>query len=218
MVLANYNPRNPRLLAQHPIHMHGHNFAVLAMGYPTYNTTTGRHLSDNQDIECNSLLCSKPAWREGRSPTLNLVDPPVKDVLIIPAGGYAVIRFRTDNPGFWFMHCHLQIHMMAGMAMVLGEAVDRIPRLPRHFPTCNVFDWTSEEYDYYMRAPTTTVTIPPPTGSTTTPSHPPHGIAITSIIISIANLMKHNLHLENNGSIVVTNIERARKSLMLFCQ
>ena len=197
MIFVNYNPGFPTLLDPHPIHMHGHNFAVLAMGYPTYNTTTGRHLSDNEDIECNTLLCSKPAWREGRAPTLNLVDPPVKDVLIIPAGGYAVIRFRTDNPGFWFMHCHLQLHMMAGMAMVLGEAVERIPRLPRNFPTCNVFDWTSEEYEYYMRAPTTTVTIPPPTGST--PSPLTQGIAI-AITVSIINILKRYLNLENNGS------------------
>ena len=89
---------------------------------------------------------------------------------------------------------------MAGMAMVLGEAVERIPRLPRNFPMCNVFDWTSEEYEYYMRAPTTTVTIPPPTGST--PSLLTQGIAIT-IIISIINLLKPYLNLENNGTLAV---------------
>ena len=182
MVFVNYNPRIPTLLAQHPIHMHGHNFAVLAMGYPTYNTTTGRHLSDNEDIECNTLLCSKPAWREGRSPTLNLVDPPVRDVVMLPAGGYVVVQFRSDNPGFWFMHCHLQMHMMHGMAMVLGEAVERIPRLPRNFPTCNVFDWSSEDYAYYMRVP---ASVPlPMTGST--PSIPPNGIDIESIVTKLS--------------------------------
>ena len=84
--------------------------------------------------------------------------------------------------------------MIEGMAMVLGEAVDRILPEPRNFPTCNVFDWTSEEYEYYQRAPITTVTIPPPTGSTTPPSQPLHGIDISNINV-ITNLVKHNLNI-----------------------
>ena len=99
MVLVNYNPRIPTLLAHHPIHMHGHNFAVLAMGFASFNHTNGVHLNDNEDIECNNPQCTRPAWRDGRSPTLNLVDPAVRDVLIVPAGGYAVIQFRSNNPG-----------------------------------------------------------------------------------------------------------------------
>ena len=194
-MLVNYNPAVPTLLAHHPIHMHGHNFAVLAMGYASFNNTTGVHLSDNEDVVCNSQLCTRPAWRDGRSPTLNLIDPAVRDVLIVPAGGYAVIQFRSDNPGFWFMHCHLQLHMIEGMAMVLAEAVDRIPPEPRNFPTCNLFDWTSEEYEYYQRAPITTVTIPPPTGSTTPPSQPLHGIDISNINV-ISNLVKHNFNIQ----------------------
>ena len=51
-----------------------------------------------------------------------------------------------------------------------------------------------------MRAPTTTVTIPPPTGSTQSPLT--QGIAIT-IIISIINLLKRYLNLENNGTLAV---------------
>ncbi|PRQ23656.1 putative laccase [Rosa chinensis] len=34
-------------------------------------------------------------------------------------GGWAAIRFRADNPGVWFMHCHLELHTMWGMKIAL---------------------------------------------------------------------------------------------------
>ena len=160
MVFTNYNPVDTDDLEHHPIHMHGHNFAVLAMGYPTFNSTTGRHIGSNPDVECSNQLCSKASWRDGKTPALNLVNPPVRDVVIVPAGGYVVIRFRATNPGFWAFHCHLEMHMMEGMTMVLRTAVDRIPRLPRNFPTCTLFDWTAEEYEDYQRMPTPS-SLPP---------------------------------------------------------
>ena len=52
------------------------------------------------------------------------IDPrtPRKDTLIVPAGGYAIIDVLTDNPGIWFMHCHVENHAVEGMAVVLNEA------------------------------------------------------------------------------------------------
>ncbi|KAK2158374.1 hypothetical protein NP493_1804g00021 [Ridgeia piscesae] len=167
MVFTNYNPINANDLEHHPIHMHGHNFAVLAMGYPQFDSTTGRFVSPNTDIDCTNRLCTKPRWRRGCEPALNLVDPPVRDVVIVPAGGYTVIRFRSTNPGFWIFHCHLEMHIMEGMGLVLRVGEDRVPQLPRHFPTCNVFDWTSEEFEWYQT--NTVMTSLPPT----LPTHPP---------------------------------------------
>ncbi|KAK0239810.1 laccase [Armillaria nabsnona] len=34
------------------------------------------------------------------------------------------IRFMTDNPGPWFLHCHTDWHLEAGLAVVLVEAVE----------------------------------------------------------------------------------------------
>ncbi|KAG2112450.1 laccase 2 precursor [Suillus cothurnatus] len=31
------------------------------------------------------------------------------------------IRFRTDNPGPWFFHCHIDFHLVEGMAVVFAE-------------------------------------------------------------------------------------------------
>ncbi|KAL0422772.1 UNVERIFIED_CONTAM: Laccase-11 [Sesamum latifolium] len=40
----------------------------------------------------------------------NLVDPPERNTVGVPTGGWTAIRFRADNPGVWFMHCHLEVH------------------------------------------------------------------------------------------------------------
>ena len=44
-----------------------------------------------------------------------------KDTVIVPFGGYTVIRFVVDNPGWWFLHCHIEIHQLEGMAVVIKE-------------------------------------------------------------------------------------------------
>lgn len=70
----------------------------------------------------------------------NLVNPIIKDTVTVPDGGYTIIRFLADNPGFWLFHCHIEFHAEAGMSLVLkvGEA-NQMPRVPKDFPTC--FDY-----------------------------------------------------------------------------
>jgi FtsP/CotA-like multicopper oxidase with cupredoxin domain len=65
----------------HPIHLHGHDFYVLAQeGDATYSSTTT---------------------------TLQLTNPPRRDTAVLPASGFLVIGFITDNPGVWPLHCHV---------------------------------------------------------------------------------------------------------------
>ncbi|KAJ7683829.1 Cupredoxin, partial [Mycena rosella] len=52
---------------------------------------------------------------------VNYVNPPRRDVIGVEAGG-VVIRFRADNPGPWFLHCHIDWHLEAGLAVVFAEA------------------------------------------------------------------------------------------------
>ena len=41
-----------------------------------------------------------------------------KDTVILPFGGYVAIRF-INNPGWWFFHCHIEIHQLDRMAAVV---------------------------------------------------------------------------------------------------
>jgi FtsP/CotA-like multicopper oxidase with cupredoxin domain len=63
----------------HPIHLHGHDFFILAQGTGTYSSAV----------------------------TLNTSNPPRRDTAMLPANGYLVMAWETDNPGVWLCHCHI---------------------------------------------------------------------------------------------------------------
>ena len=145
----------------HPIHLHGHSFYVLKMGYAPQNITSGKLLKhpqnhsltpslsqfiDNEDIYCggslnygNAATWKNTSWKGDNIPGLNLNNPPRKNTLIIPTGGYAVLHIRSDNPGKWFLHCHIEVHALNGMAMVLREAPENVPKTTREFPVLKNF-------------------------------------------------------------------------------
>ncbi|EIM92984.1 laccase subfamily 2 [Stereum hirsutum FP-91666 SS1] len=56
---------------------------------------------------------------------MNEVDPVIRDVVAVGAAG-TTVRFRTDNPGPWFFHCHIFWHMQAGLATVMASGLDDI--------------------------------------------------------------------------------------------
>lgn len=58
---------------------------------------------------------------QGESGPANYVNPPRRDVVGVK-GSTVIIRFRTDNPGPWFLHCHIDWHLEAGLAVVFSEA------------------------------------------------------------------------------------------------
>ncbi|KAM7266468.1 hypothetical protein ACFE04_004365 [Oxalis oulophora] len=77
----------------HPIHLHGYSFFVVGTGFGNYNKTTD------------------PL-------SYNLYDPPEVNTMVLPKNGWTAIRFIADNPGVWFMHCHLERHTTWGMSTV----------------------------------------------------------------------------------------------------
>lgn len=85
----------------HPIHLHGHDFYVLGAGTGIFNN----------------------------SQTLQYKNPPRRDVAMLPASGYLVIAFITDNPGAWLMHCHIGWHIGLGLGAQFLEEPDKIAGL-----------------------------------------------------------------------------------------
>ncbi|KAL7095586.1 hypothetical protein ACP275_10G033600 [Erythranthe tilingii] len=100
----------------HPLHLHGYNFFVLGQGFGNFDP--------NKD----------PA-------KFNLVDPVERNTVGVPSGGWVAIRFLADNPGVWFMHCHLEAHTSWGlkMAWVVMDGIRRnqkLPPPPKDLPKC----------------------------------------------------------------------------------
>lgn len=65
---------------------------------------------------------------------------PIKDTVTVPDGGYTIIRFLANNPGFWLFHCHIEFHVEVGMALIfkVGD-YDQMRPLPKNFPYCSNF-------------------------------------------------------------------------------
>jgi len=108
----------------HPIHLHGHNFNVLAEGFGDWDGTV-----------------------------VNPSNTQMRDVQIVQAAqsatvpAYIVIQFNQDNPGVWPMHCHIAWHVSAGLYINVLERPDDIEKF--QFPSvtrdvCQAWDtWTN---------------------------------------------------------------------------
>jgi len=62
-----------------------------------------------------------------------------KDTVVIPGSGYVVINFISDNPGYWFLHCHKESHQLEGMAAIINEAFELQGDPPPGMNTCGDF-------------------------------------------------------------------------------
>lgn len=96
----------------------------------------------------NGTDCSRAQWVNDTAPELVKTRPVRKDTVVVPPGGYAVVRLITLNPGMWHLHCHMSHHLFYGMSMVLHNEGDVLPP-PPGFPLCGNFD---VEDDYIARA------------------------------------------------------------------
>ncbi|KAJ3680753.1 hypothetical protein LUZ60_015242 [Juncus effusus] len=100
----------------HPIHLHGFNFFAVGKGVGNYNPITD------------------PA-------KFNLIDPVERNTIGVPTGGWTAIRFRADNPGVWFLHCHFEVHTSWGLKMAFivengkGPNESILPP-PKDLPKC----------------------------------------------------------------------------------
>lgn len=65
-------PEKKPSFAAHPIHLHGHDFALLSQGDTAFNSSTS---------------------------IIKRLNPPRRDVALLPMNGYLLIAFKVDNPG-----------------------------------------------------------------------------------------------------------------------
>ncbi|KAJ7734064.1 laccase, partial [Mycena metata] len=66
--------------------------------------------------------------RSAGSTTYNYNNPVIRDVVSTGAAttDNTTIRFKTDNAGPWFLHCHIDFHLEIGLAIVFAEDTDTI--------------------------------------------------------------------------------------------
>ncbi|XP_041353555.1 L-ascorbate oxidase-like [Gigantopelta aegis] len=115
------------LNVSHPMHLHGHNFRVVAMDKLGASTS----MEEVKRLDREGLIRRR------------LSRAVIKDTVAVPDGGYVVIRFVADNPGMWLFHCHIAFHLVTGMQLLLqvGQP-DQLPTTPANFPRCGNWRYT----------------------------------------------------------------------------
>jgi iron transport multicopper oxidase len=93
------NNRDP---GKHPFHLHGHAFQAVARGEEESGDW------DPEAVRNGSLILPRYPMR--------------RDVLLVRPNGHLVMRFKSDNPGVWLFHCHIEWHVDSGLIMTFVEA------------------------------------------------------------------------------------------------
>ncbi|CEL58655.1 hypothetical protein RSOLAG1IB_08718 [Rhizoctonia solani AG-1 IB] len=116
-IIINNRDANPPI--DHPYHLHGMEFWIVGEGKGELTEEGYRNLK------------------------LNTSNPIRRDTHLIQADSWSVLRIKADNPGVWFLHCHIDWHLAHGFAAVVvvqPEAVKKfdIPKesrqLCKHIP------------------------------------------------------------------------------------
>jgi len=86
---------------EHPIHIHGHIFRILGMGH-------------TNDGPWNSSI------------PLNFNNPLMRDTASVNPGSWLYLRFVSNNPGLWMLHCHIAWHSSVGLGLALGVDTNQL--------------------------------------------------------------------------------------------
>ncbi|EFQ94756.1 hypothetical protein PTT_07471 [Pyrenophora teres f. teres 0-1] len=92
IVLNNNDP------GKHPFHLHGHVFQVVTRSAP-----------DSGPYDPSNTTTPSPT-------------PMRRDTILVYPNGHIVLRFRSDNPGVWLFHCHIEWHVASGLTATMIEA------------------------------------------------------------------------------------------------
>jgi iron transport multicopper oxidase len=103
---------------KHPFHLHGHNFQVVWRSDDDAGTFADSNVTSD----------SFPAI------------PMRRDTVVLRPQGNLVLRFKSDNPGVWLFHCHIEWHVESGLMATMVEApleMQKSITVPaEHFQVC----------------------------------------------------------------------------------
>ncbi|KAF8750789.1 Ferroxidase laccase [Rhizoctonia solani] len=101
-IIINNRDVNPPI--DHPYHLHGMEFWIVGEG-------TGELTEEGY-----------------KNLKLNTTNPIRRDTHVIQANSWSVLRIKADNPGVWFLHCHIDMHLAHGFAAVVVVQKDAVEK------------------------------------------------------------------------------------------
>ncbi|QDS68790.1 hypothetical protein FKW77_005840 [Venturia effusa] len=99
IILRNY------FITSHPIHLHGHDYHVLAEGVGEWDGA----IVNADNTQRRDVQLMQPGLSDGTP-------------------SYIVIQWNQDNPGVWPLHCHIAWHVSAGLYINVLERPDDIQK------------------------------------------------------------------------------------------
>ncbi|POS82064.1 hypothetical protein EPUL_004979, partial [Erysiphe pulchra] len=105
---------------KHPFHLHGHSFQTIIRS----GDGEGKYEPEKA--------------RDTQFPAI----PMRRDTILLHPNGHLVLRFRSDNPGVWLFHCHIEWHLSQGLVATLIESpmdLQRELKIPQdHMDACKI--------------------------------------------------------------------------------
>ncbi|PVI00038.1 Ferroxidase [Periconia macrospinosa] len=153
---------------KHPFHLHGHAFQVV-------------HRSE----ESAGFYNAETSASEVLPPT-----PMRRDTVLVHPNGNIVLRFRSDNPGVWLFHCHLEWHVASGLVATMIEApLDLQKQLrgkvpPDHLQNCKAANIATEG-----NAAGNTIDLADLKGENTSPKALPAGFEARGIVALVFSVV-----------------------------
>lgn len=103
----------------HPIHKHGNKMFLIgqAFGSFPYSTVAEAYADQPQSFNFDT-----PPHRDSLTtyPTQN-------------TQAWMAIRYYSDDPGAWQLHCHIENHLDGGMSVVIQDGVEVWPNVPAYY-------------------------------------------------------------------------------------
>ena len=117
--IAPSNPAQP----PHPIHKHGNKGYLIGSGSGTFVWPT---VAEAQKATPSNFNIPKASYRDSFTTAAILQTP-----------GWTAFRYHVTNPGAWLLHCHIQTHLMGGMALQILDGIDAWPKSPSEYSNGN---------------------------------------------------------------------------------
>jgi len=115
---------------KHPFHLHGHNFQAVVRADAEGGDYQPQNFFDGAD--------DYGGYGPGNSKMPAV--PMRRDTFLVHPNSHIVLRFRSDNPGVWLFHCHIEWHVDSGLIATMVEAPlelqDRVTIPNDHYAAC----------------------------------------------------------------------------------
>jgi len=101
----------------HAIHKHGSKFWIIGQGLGAWNYSS-----------VAQAVVDQPQ-------SFNLETPNIRDTAITTFVGamWVAIRYHSNNPGAFLLHCHIETHLAGGMALAIMDGYDYWPVIPPEY-------------------------------------------------------------------------------------